>query len=562
MKVLVVGGVAGGASVAARLRRLNEDAKIIIFEKGPHVSYSNCSLPFYLDGEVETSDKLVLMNPKEFIEKYNIEVRVMNEVIKVNPDKKNIEVTNLENGNTYIEDYDKLVLAPGANAIYPDLPGINGDHVFVVKNVTDVVAIKEYISKNNVKDVVVVGAGFIGMEVTEALTNAGLQVHLVEAGSQVMNNLDDDFAQILHKQLYDHQVDLHLDERIVAIEKTHLVTNKNPVIKADVVIMAIGVKPNVELAKDAGIEIGELGGISVNKNMQTNQPDIYAVGDAIEVVNYFSKKASLLSMAFPAQKQARVAADHMMNRYNEYQEYLATSSLRLFDYNIASTGINEKMASRLGFNYQIAYTISSDKVSIIPTANYMHFKLIFEVPSGRILGAQAIGKGDVISRIDVVATLIKFNAKVSDVFNLELAYSPHYSTAKDLLLQTALVANNLLNNEFKQVKVSEVRDLVLNNAFIIDVREKDEFEQGHIINAINIPMSKVRLNLDIIPKDQPVYLHCRSSQRSYNVIRMLQNKGYTNVYNISGSYLGLSFHEYYKDKTSGRESILTDYNFE
>ena len=562
MKVVVIGGVAGGASVAARVRRIDELSEVIMIERGNHVSFSNCCLPFYLSGIIDDSDKLVLMNPKEFATKYKIDARTNQEVVKIDPDNKKVKVKNLLTGETYEESYDKLALAPGANAILPkNIKGIDSENVFVVKNVTDISKLQNYLVTNKVKEVAVVGAGFIGLEVCENLIESGKKVHLIEGTDQVLAPLDFDMAQVVHKELFDQGVDMNLNEKAVEIKENEVILESGKKVKAEAVVMAIGVSPETTLAKECGIELGKTGAILVNHNYQTNYPDIYAVGDAVEVTNKLTGDKVRLALAGPAQRQARAAADHMFGKYHNNKGVIGSSCIHIFDLTVASTGLNEKDCKKYGINYDFAYTIPNDKVGLMPNSNPMFFKLIFEVPTGKILGAQAIGKGSAEKRIDVIAAMITMGATLEDLKEIELCYSPYYSTAKDIVNHTALVALNVMHADFKKVPVYKVRELVENKAFIIDVREANEFAQGHLINSINIPMSEFRNRLDEIPRDIPVYLHCRSSQRSYNVIMALQGLGYRNLYNIDGSFLGISNYEYFLDQTTGREKIVTDYNF-
>lgn len=562
-RILVIGGVAGGASAAARARRLDESAEIIIFEKGPHVSFSNCSLPFYLSGIVEDVDSLVLMDPETFKSQYNIEVRVNNEVTKINRDKKTIVVKDLATGREYEEAYDKLILSPGASPILPNsIEGVHNKNVFTVRNVVDIDNLSRYIKENNIKDVAVIGGGFIGLEVAENLRLAGIDISLVEALNQVMAPFDYDMVQILHKEIMDQGVDLILEDGVKKIGEDYIELQSGRRVKAEAVVMAIGVRPETQLAREAGLEIGETGGIKVDHNYRTSDEDIYAVGDAIEVYNRLTHKPSRLALAGPAQRQARAAADHMYNMPVRNNGVIGSSVIRVFNMNAACTGLNEKQAKQAGISYDFVYVIPGDKVGLMPNSNPMHFKLLFEVPTGKILGAQAIGKGAVDKRIDVIATLIAMDGTLEDLKELELCYSPMFGTAKDVVNHAALVGLNILNGVFKQVPVTKVRELVENNAYIIDVREKHEYEKGHLINAVNIPLSELRQRVDEIPKDRPVYLHCRSSQRSYNAIMALQHMGFDNLYNISGSFLGISYYEYFNDQVSGRNKILTNYNFE
>ena len=560
-KVLIVGGVAGGASVAARVRRLDERAEIIMFEKGPHVSFSNCSLPYHLSGIVEDSEKLVLLSPETFKKRYNIEARVNQEVIKINRDAKTVTVKDYLTGQTYEESYDKLVLSPGAKPIRPNLTGVNRDHVFTVRNVVDIERLNAYIKYNGMKDIAVVGGGFIGVEVAENLRLAGYNVTLVEFANQVLAPFDADMAQILHKELIDQGVELVLNDGLTEISEQYIITNSGRKIEAQAVVLAIGVQPETDLAKDAGLEIGETNAIKVDSNYLTSDKHIYAVGDAIEVYHRLLQKPTRLPLAGPAQKQARAAADHMYGMPIRNNGVIGSSSIHVFELNAASTGLNAKTAEQAGIKYDYVYIMPQDKVGLMPDSHTLHFKLIYEYPTGRILGAQAIGKGNVDKRIDVVATMITMNGTLEDLKDLELTYSPMLGTAKDVVNHAALVGLNLLHGRYKEVKVSEVRKLVESDAFIIDAREAHEFNAGHLKNAINIPLSEFRDRLDEIPKDRPVYIHCRSGQRSYNMVMALTHLGYDHVYNISGSYLGISLYEYYHDLISGRDKIVTNYNF-
>ncbi len=561
-RILIVGGVAGGASVAARARRIDEKAEIVMFEKGPHVSFSNCALPFHLSDIVENGDDLVLMCPEQFKKQYNIEARVNSEVTKIIREEKKIVVKNVLTGEEHEESYDKLVLSPGANPILPrTIEGITGSNVFTVRNVVDIKKLKSHIVENNIMDIAVVGGGFIGVEVAENLRLAGKNVSLIEALDQIMNPFDYDMAQILHREMMDKGVNLILGDGVKKISEDSIELQSGRKVAVKAVVMAIGVSPETSLAREAGLEIGVTGGIKVDHNYLTNDKDIYAVGDAIEVYNRLSHKSARLALAGPAQRQARAAADHMYNIPHNNKGVIGSSVVQIFDLGAACTGLNEKTAKSAGIPYDFVYIIPGDKVGLMPGSSPMHFKLIYEYPTGRILGAQAIGKGNVDKRIDIIATMISMGGTLEDLKELELCYAPLFGTAKDIVNHAALVGLNLLYGRFKQVPVTKVRELVENNAFIVDVREKHEFALGHLKNAVNIPLSEFRGRLDEIPKDQPVYLHCRSSQRSYNAAMALQGLGYDNVVNISGSYLGICCYEYYQDQVTGREKIVTEYNF-
>ncbi len=561
-KVLIVGGVAGGASVAARVRRLDEKADITMFERGPHVSFSNCALPFFLSRTIEESESLILMNPIQFEKQYNITAKVNSEVIDIKPEENKIVVKNVLTGETYEERYDKLFLSPGANPILPrSIKGINENHVFPVRNVPDIVKIDNYVKENNVKDIAVIGGGFIGIEVMENFEMAGLNVTLIEAANQIMTPLDKDMACILHKEIIDNNVNLILSDGLSEIKKDSVVTISGREVKAQMVIMAIGVKPEVELALKAGIKLGVTGGIKVDASYRTSVKDIYAVGDVIETYCQMIHKPTRLTLAGPAQRQARGAADDMYGRTVQNKGVIGSSSVKVFDLNAATTGLNEKQCRNAGIQYDYVYIIPGDSVGLMPTSNPIHLKLVFEVPTGRIIGCQAIGKGNIVKRIDVVAAIITMGGTLDDLKELELCYSPTFSTPKDPLNHAALVALNILNGEFKQIKVSEVREIVENGGYIIDVREPDEYEESHITTAINIPMSEFRQRLTEIPTDRPVYVHCRSAQRSYNVARALGQLGFDNIYNISGSFMGICYNQYFEDVTYNRNKIVTEYNF-
>lgn len=561
-KIVVVGGVAGGASFAARARRLDEFADIVMFEKGPDVSFSNCSLPFYLSGIVEKQEDLVLMNPKIFKDIYNIDARVNSEVLSIDRNKKIVSVKNLIDNVTYEESYDVLILSPGAKPIMPRaIDGIDKKHVFSVRNVEDIVKIKTYLDHNNIQDVAVVGGGFIGIEVAENLKLADKNVNMIEAALQVLMPLDEDMAQIVHKELHMKGIDLILNDGVQSIQDDHILLASDKKVKADAVIMAIGVMPEVSLAKDAGLELGQFGAISVNHHYQTSDPSIYALGDAIEETHMLTHKKTRLTMAGPAQRQAKVAANHIYGDTVSPKGVIGASILQVFDQSVAFTGLNSKQLDDLGIKYQTAFVIPEDKVGIMPDMNMMFFKLIYAYPSGKVLGAQAIGKGNVDKRIDVISTAIRFGGYVQDLQDLELSYSPTYNHPKDVVNHAAAVASNLLNNHIKQIDVSKARKLVESGATIIDTREKPVYDKGHLNGAIHIPVSEFRSKLDEIPKDKDVYLYCQTGVRSYNMARALKQYGYDNITNITGSFMGICEYEYFKDQTEDRKPIVTNYYF-
>lgn len=563
-KILVVGGVAGGASAAARLRRLSEKDQIVMFEKGPHVSFSNCCLPYHLSGVIEKAEDLVLMTPELFKTQYNIDVRTENEVISIDREKKEITVKDLAKGTNYTESYDKLILSPGGKPIVPPIPGLDKIKHYTIRNVVDIDKLARAIKSKGVKNVSVIGGGFIGVETVENLKEAGYNVTLIEAMPQILRILDYDMVQILHKEIYDQGVNLIVDDKVTAFEDKKIILGSGKTVDADLVILAIGVSPETDLAKQAGLDLGKTGAMKVDQNYRTNDKNIYAVGDAIEVYSYLYNDYFKLPLAGPAQKQARGVADHINGMCIDNRGYIGSSILKVFGYNAASTGLTCGFIknSDLNIDYACIKIIPGDKVGLMPSSESIHFKLVCEVPTGRILGAQAIGKGNVDKRIDVIATVIKFGGTIRDLKDLELCYAPPFGTAKDVVNFAGYVATNLMHDTFRQVHAYDVRDLVEKKAAIFDVREEDEYALSHLKTAKNIPLSQLRDRISEFPKDEPVYLHCRSGQRSYNAVLALQNLGYTNVWNICGGFLGISFFEYFNDKTTGRETILTDYNFD
>ncbi len=561
-RILIVGGVTGGASAAARLRRLDESAEIVIFERGPHVSYSNCSLPYFLSRVVPDSGSLLMVTPERFKKQYNIEVRAETEVTSIDRAAKTIRVKRHADGTESTERYDVLILSPGAEPIRPkSIKGVDRENVFTVRSVADIEKLDAWLAARDAKDVAVVGGGFIGCEVAENLRESKRNVALIEAMPQIMAPFDFDMAQILHKEMLDHGVTLILKDGVKRIGEKEIELASGRTIKAEATVLAIGVRPETELAKAAELEIGDTGGIRVNHNYQTSDPSIYAVGDAIEVFHRLTRKWTRLALAWPAQMQGRAAADHICGLSHRSKGVIGSSVLRVFNLYAACTGLSERAAKEAGIPCESACVIPADKVSLMPGSAPIHLKLVFETPTGRILGAQAIGKDAANRRIDVIAALISMGGTLDDLKETELCYAPVVGTAKDAVHMAALVGLNLLDGRFRQVPVSAVRSLVESGACIVDVREKGEYAASHLKNAINIPLSELRGRMDEIPKNRPVYLHCRSSQRSYNAIMALQQHGFGNVVNIAGSYLGICLYEYAQDILEGREKIVTAYNF-
>ncbi|MGT2949700.1 pyridine nucleotide-disulfide oxidoreductase [Streptococcus cuniculi] len=562
-KYIVVGGVAGGASVAARLRRIDEHVPIQIYDKGYDVSFSNCCLPNYFSGEVADIEDLIFYNPASLKQTYNLDVKVRHEVVKILSDQHKVVVKNLETGEEFEDSYDALILSPGARAILPrSIKGIDSAHVFSLKNVSDVRAIDQHLTVADAAEVVVVGGGFIGVEVAECLKKAGKTVHLVEASSQIMTPFDEDMVQMLHKELLDNGVNLILEDAVEEITADSVRLSSGKTLPAQAVIMAIGVTPDVEFAVASGIQLGETGAIAVDATYQTNLPDVYAIGDAIEVTNRQTGKKMRLPLAGPAQKQARNLADALSGQPQPNRGVIGSSCIRIFGLNAAATGLNEKSCQTQGIDYRVALVIPNDRVGLMPEASPMHFKLIYEYPTGKVLGAQAISKGNPVKNINVIATVISMGGYLEDLKDLELCYAPAFSTAKDVVNFAGIVGLNYLHGVYEQVPVTSVRSLVEQGEFILDVRGKEAFDAAHVKGAVNIPLDEIRMRLDEIPKDRPVYIHCRTSWNSYYAICALKGYGYDNIINIQGSFLMLSYYEYFKDQTTGRDSIVTGYNFD
>lgn len=541
MKVLVIGGVAGGASSAARIRRLDENAEIIMFDKGPFVSFSNCGLPYHMSGAIASSEKLILMSPEKFASQYNIEARVSSEVTNVDSTNKTVSVINHATGETYIESYDKLVVSPGAEAFVPNFSGLDLIPNYTLKTVTDVQKIMAEITENEAEHITVIGAGFIGVEAAENLIEAGKKVTLVEGSDQVLQPLDKDMANLVHLELLKHNVDLRLNTLVEDFAERKVLLKGGGSIETDLVILAIGVKPDTKFLESSGIEMTDRGHIVVNEEYQTSCKDIWAAGDAILVKHSLSGDNAPLALAGPANKQGRLIADSMYGKKVLNKGYIGSSIIKVFDLTAASTGLNEKQAKAAGINYNVAYAAPMDKVGIMPGAAVMPTKILFD-ENGKLLGGQIVATGAADKRVDVLATAIKAEMDVYDLADLELCYAPPFGTGKDVINKLGYVAMNLLEGIYKQVRFSEVYDLLENDAQVIDVRETGEYARGHIDGVINIPMSEMRNRLDELDKSKPVYVHCQTGQRSYNMTLMLMEHGFEAL-NVAGSYLFISKYE-------------------
>lgn len=538
MKVIIVGGVAGGATAAARLRRLSEDVQIILVERGEHISFANCGLPYYIGDTIKDRNKLLVQTVKGMSDRFKIDIRNLCEVINIDPDNKTVTIKNLQTGESYEETYDKLLLSPGAKPIVPDSPGLKeNESLFTLRNISDTDRIREAIQKHNPQKAVIVGGGFIGIEMAENLVARGIDVTLVEMAKQVMPPLDFEMASILHTHLRDKGVRLILENGLQAFADRgkRVILSDGTVISTDMTILSIGVRPENELAKQAGLQLGERGGIVVNEYLQTSDEDIYAVGDAVEVVDYINGQKTMIPLAGPANRQGRIAANNIMGRKEKYQGTLGTSIVKVFDYTAAATGNNEKTLDRLGVPHEVVHIHPSSHASYYPGATPIALKLIFDKETGKIYGAQAVGTDGVDKRIDVIATAIKGGLTVEDLTHLELSYAPPFSSAKDPVNMAGYVATNILNGDLEQVQWHEIDAIVSQGGLLIDVREPVEREFGYIQGSINIPLNELRNRLDEIAKDRTVYVSCQVGLRGYLASRILKNHGY-DVKNVDGGW--------------------------
>ncbi|MDF2523380.1 MAG: NAD(FAD)-dependent dehydrogenase, partial [Clostridiales bacterium] len=506
VKVVIIGGVAGGASAAARLRRLNEDAEIILFEKGEYISYANCGLPYYIGEVIKEKEKLVVQTPEAMKQRFRIDVRVNSEVTKIQPDKKVVEVFNSAENRTYTETYDKLILSPGAEPLRPGIPGINSSRIFTLRNIPDTYKIKDYVDENKPKRAIIVGAGFIGIEVAENLHAMGINVTIVEMAEHVMGPLDFEMAAIVHQHLKAKNVELYLKDGVKSFTEEdnciQVELSSGRTLKAGMVIMGIGVRPETKLAVDAGLETGTTRGILVDEHMRTTNPDIYAVGDAVEVKDFINGNAALIPLAGPANKQGRIAANNICGIEDKYEGTQGSSIVKIFDITVATTGNNEKVLKRYGVEYEKSFTHSGSHAGYYPGAIPMSIKLTFGQKDGKILGAQIIGYDGVDKRIDVIATAIRAGMTVHDLEKLELSYAPPYSSAKDPVNLAGYTASNILKGDSRIFHWHDVGSIDLAKSVFVDVRTPVEYDLGTIQGAINIPVDDLRDRLNEIPKDK------------------------------------------------------------
>lgn len=538
-KIVIIGGVAGGASAAARLRRMDEHAEIILFERGEFISFANCGLPYFIGGTIEDREDLLVLTAKDMSDKFNFDVRPFNEVTSIDRERKTITVSNLQTGTVYEEDYDYVILSPGANPLRPPIPGIDdARNVYTLRNIPDTDQIKHQVDSLQPKNAVVIGGGFIGVEMAENLVEKGIHVTLVEMLDQIMAPMDYEMASVLHNHLREKGVNLILSDGVKAFQKSgsEILLNSEKVLSSDITMLSIGVKPENQLAKEAGLALGERGGIKVNQYLQTSDPQIYAVGDAIEVTDYINGMPTMIPLAGPANKQARIAADNICGRTSTYPGTMGTAVVKVFDMTAASTGNNEKRLRQLGLPYRALHIHPGSHAGYYPGANSITMKLLFDPENGRILGAQAVGWTGVEKRIDVIATAIKGNLTVYDLQELELSYAPPYSSAKDPVNMLGYAATNILESLTDTFQWHEVSDLVKQKALIIDVRDQDEHDAGSIESSRLIPLTQLRDRLEDIPKTQPIYVYCQVGIRGYLATRILKQNGYSQVKNLDGGY--------------------------
>lgn len=541
-RYLIIGGVAGGATTAARLRRNDENAEIVIFERGDYISYANCGLPYYIGDKITDRDALFVQTPKGFGTRFKIDVRIKSEVTRINRPEKSIEVRKTDTGEVYTEKYDRLVLSPGAVPIKPQIPGIDDERIFTLRSVPDTDRIKSFIEKHHPKRAVIVGAGFIGLEMAENLHAKGIFVTIVEMAEQVMNTLDFEMASMVHQHLKTKNVEFYLNDGVSAFSKRG---DKRIAIKlssgreliSDMVILSIGVRPEITLAKDAGLSIGTLGGIAVDDYLLTNDPNIYALGDAVEVTNPVIGRKVLIPLAGPANKQGRIVADNIVfGNTSKYPGTIGTAIAKVFDLTVASTGASEKLLRKENIPYIASITHSGSHAGYYPKAIPMSIKLLFAPGDGKILGAQIVGYEGVDKRIDVIATVLGCGKSVHDLAAVEHSYAPPYSSAKDPANVAGFVAENILAGKIKVAHWYDVSSRDKSGSLLLDVRTPGEYARGTIDNAVNIPVDSLRSRIAEVPKDKKIIVFCGVGLRSYIANRILLQNGLTNIANLSGGY--------------------------
>lgn len=540
-KILIVGGVAGGASAAARLRRLSEEDHIIMFEKDEYISFANCGLPYYIGEVITEREDLLVQTVDGMSSRFNLDIRNFNEVTKINQDKKTVTVFNHQTQETYEETYDKLILSPGSTPFVPPITGIEtAKNIFTLRNIVDTDQIKAMVDSKPQK-AVVIGGGFIGVEMAENLVERGIDTILIERNTTIMAApFDEEMAALLNTEMRNHGVHLIVGKEVSEIQEEGrvIVLSDGTKVKTDMIIMAIGVKPNSKLAIDAGLELGVTGGIIVNEQLQTSNPDIFAVGDAIEVKHLVSEQPVYIPLAWPANRQGRLVADYINGKNIQYKGTLGSSVAKIFDLVAASTGLTEVKARQLGYSVQTATVHRGNHASYYPNASPIVLKLVFNPETGELYGAQGIGKDGTEKRIDVMATAIIAGLKVADLEMLELCYAPPFSSAKDPVNILGYVANNMMTSSMKMATYREIDQIVQNGGLLLDVRTPEEYQEGHIPGSKNIPVDELRQKLTFLPenKTEPIYITCQVGQRGHLATQILLNNGYTNVYNLAGGY--------------------------
>lgn len=535
-KVVIVGGVAGGASTAARLRRLEENVEIIMFEKGEYISFANCGLPYYIGEVITEREKLIVQTVEAMSDKFNMDIRNLSEVINIDKENKKVTVKNHKTGKTYDESYDVLVLSPGASPIKPPISGINDcNNLFTLRNIPDTDKIKAYVDKDTTKKAVVIGGGFIGIEMAENLVERGIDVTLVEASSQVMAPLDVEMVSTIHEHLIDHGINLILDDGVKEFKNNGKIValNSGKEIETDLIILSIGVRPETSIAKNAGLKLNERGAIVVDEYMKTSDENIYALGDAVEILDFVNKKPTMIPLAWPANRQGRLVADNICGKNIKYKGTLGSSVAKIFDYTVATTGNNEKILKRLGIDYEVVHIHPNSSAGYYPGAFPIAYKMIFDKKTGKIYGAQGVGIEGVEKRIDVLATAIKANLTVFDLQDVEPCYAPPYNSAKDPVNMLGYYASNIIEGDIKTIQYHEVDEVLDRGDIILDVRDEFELATGMIEGSINIPLGSLRKRINELPQDKIIYVTCQVGLRGYIACRILTQRGY-NCFNIDG----------------------------
>ena len=538
MKIVIIGGVAGGASAATRLRRMNEDNEIIMFERSDYISFANCGLPYHIGETIKDRNNLLVQTVKGMNDRFGIDVRVKTEIVKINPSLKTVLAKNLVTGETYEESYDKLLLSPGAEAFIPPIPGVNSKNIFSLRNMSDMDKIKGKVD-SGIKRAVVIGAGFIGLEIAENLVERDVKVTIVEKSNQVLAPVDFEIASQVHDHIKEFDTELYLEdgakEFIDIGDKTKVILESGKEIIADLVIMAIGVKPENKLAMEAGLEIGKTGGIKVDEYLQTSDKDIYAVGDICEHKSLIDGSEIYRPLGSTANKMGRILGDVLTGKPNNFRGVLGTSIFKVFDMAVAYTGFTENEARRKGYDVEVIHNLKEDKSIYLSESRQIVIKAIADRKTEKLLGVQIVGEAGVDKRIDVFVTAITFGAKVSDLFHLDLAYAPPFSTTKDPVMYTGMILDNAMNHNRPVLTVAELK-ANREKYTVIDVRSEKDFEKGHIEGALNIPLGKIRTTDLGIAKDTPIVCHCNKGTTGNAGQNLFINLGYTEVYNLSGGY--------------------------